>query len=168
MPSTATVKSRVVLLAGVVVAAAAGAAVLRTDLLLSRGFGNALDAPRPGLSFETAASKEPAKEGATAGDEGYWLTRAEVESPTPFAKPLAVGDRITISGQDGRQRQLEVVDLKAIGGHAARAAGPGLPRLLLVTCRVASEGVGKAEAPVRFIVEAEPAEPAPPAPAKAL
>lgn len=168
MPSTATVKSRVIVLAGLAAAAVTGAAVLSTDLLLTRGFGNALDAPRPGLTFDTAASKEPAKEGATAGDEGYWLTRAEVESPTPFAKPLAVGDRITISGQDGRQRQLEVVDLKAIGGHAARAAGSGHLGLLLVTCRIAGDGAGAAQAPVRFIVEAEPVAPAAPAPAKAL
>ena len=110
-------KSRVVVLAGVAAAVAAGAAVLRTDLLLSRGFGNALDASRPGLSFETAAGKP---HGAGAGDEGYWLTRAEVESPTPFAKPLAIGDRITIAGRDGRERQLEVVDLKALGGHPTR------------------------------------------------
>ena len=27
------------------------------------------------------------------------------ESPSPFAKPLAVGDRITITGGDGRERR---------------------------------------------------------------
>jgi len=163
MASRTTVKSRLVVLAGVAVAVAAGAAVLRTDLLLSRGFGNALDASRPGLSFETTAGKPSAQ--AAVGDEGYWLTRAEVESPTPFAKPLGIGDRITIAGRDGRERQLEVVDLKAIGGHHVRATPAVHLRLLLVTCRVVGEG---AEAPVRFIIEAEPAEPAAPAPAKAL
>src|SRR5436190_5012245 len=160
MTSSATVKSRVIVLAGVAVAAAAGAVALHTDLLLSRGFGHALDAPRPGLSFDTVAAKEPAP-GAAAGDEGYWLTRAEVESPTPFAKPLAVGDRITIAGRDGRERHLEVVDLKAIGGNAARAARATHPRLLLVICRVTGETTDRADAPVRFIIEAEPpAEPA--------
>ena len=166
MASTATVKSRVIALAGIAVVVAAGAAVLRTDLLLSRGFGNALDTLRPGLSFETTASKQPAQ--GAAGDEGYWLTRAEVESPTPFAKPLAIGDRITIAGRDGRERQLEVVDLKAIGGNHVRATPAAHPRLLLVTCRVTGEAVDRADAPVRFIVEAEPAEPAAPTPAKAL
>ena len=107
---------------------------------------------------------KPSPQGAV-GDEGYWLTRAEVESPTPFAKPLAIGDRITIAGRDGRERHLEVVDLKAIGGHHVRATPAVHMRLLLVTCRVVGEG---AEAPVRFIIEAEPAEPAAPAPAKAL
>jgi len=167
MTSSATVKSRVIVLAGVAVAAAAGAVALRTDLLLSRGFGHALDTPRPGMSFDTVAAKEPAP-GAAAGDEGYWLTRAEVESPTPFAKPLAVGDRITIAGRDGRERHLEVVDLKAIGGSPVRTGSAAHPRLLLVTCRVAGEGADRVEAPVRFIVEADPAVPAVPAPAKAL
>jgi hypothetical protein len=166
MVSRATLKSRLTVLAGIAVAAAAGAALARTDLLLSRGFGNALDVQRPGLTFEVVTAKgQP--QSAAAGDEGYWLTRAEVESPTPFAKPLTVGDRITISGHDGAERQLEVVDLKAIGGGSARA-GQMHPRLLLVTCRVAGDASARAEAPVRFIVEAEPPIPATPAPAKSL
>jgi hypothetical protein len=166
MPRAATVKSRVFPLAGVAAVVAAGAAALHTDLLLDRGFGKALHAPRAGLSFEATTSKEPAA-GATVGDEGYWLTRAEVESPSPFAKALAVGDRISISGRDGRQRELEVVDLKVVGGPAARGVGAALPRLLLVTCRVSGEA-GDGQAPVRFIVEGAPADPRTPAPAKAL
>ena len=163
MASRTTLKSRLVVLAGIAVAVAAGAAVLRTDLLLSRGFGNALDASRPGLSFETTAGKPSAQ--AAVGDEGYWLTRAEVESPTPFAKPLAIGDRITIAGRDGRERQLEVVDLKAIGGHHVRTT----PAVHLRLCSSPAVSPARArEAPVRFIIEAEPAEPAAPAPAKAL
>jgi len=108
MASNATSKSRVIVLSkthaivvtGFALAAAAGVGVMRSDLLLNRGFGHALEASRPGLSFDTVATKAPAK-GATVGDEGYWLTRADVESPSPFAKPLAVGDRITIAGRDG-------------------------------------------------------------------
>ena len=167
MASNVTFKSRVIVMTAVAVAVAAGAGVLRSDLLLNRGFGNALEASRPGLSFDTVATKAPTL-GATVGDEGYWLTRAEVESPTPFAKPLAVGDRITIAGRDGRERQLEVVDLKAVGGNATRAIHAGGMRLLLVTCRVTGDGADQAAAPVRFIIEAEPAAPALPAPAKAL
>ena len=166
MASSANVKACVLGLAGIAVAAAGVAALARTDVLLSRGFGDALDASRPGLSFAAAPAKDRAQ-GIAGGDEGYWLTRAEVESPTPFAKPLSVGDRITIAGQDGRQRQLEVVDLKAIGGQSAHTERHGHPRLLLVTCRVTGEG-DRAESLVRFIVEAEPAVPAAPAPAKAL
>jgi hypothetical protein len=173
MASNATSKSRVftvsraIVVTGFALAAAAGVGVIRSDLLLNRGFGHALEASRPGLSFDTVATKAPAK-GATVGDEGYWLTRAEVESPSPFAKPLAVGDRITIAGRDGRERQLEVVDLKAVGGNAARVLRSGAMRLLLVTCRVTGEGTDRADAPVRFIIEAEPAAPALPSAAKAL
>jgi hypothetical protein len=168
MIGRATLKGRVTVLAGLAVAVAAGAAAARTDLLLNRGFGNALETERPGLSFQATVAKPPAQ--APAGDEGYWLTRAEVESPSPFAKALAVGDRISIAGQDGRQRQLEVIDLKAIGGNPGRAGRtPGQPHLMLVTCRVSGETSERAEAPVRFIIEAEAsAEPAAPAPAKAL
>jgi len=172
MRSEPTAKSRLIVVSGMALALAAGAAVLRTDLFLDHGFGKALEAPRPGLSFDTAAAKERAQ-ATTAGDEGYWLTRAEVESPAPFAKPLAIGDRITIAGRDGRERQLEVVDLKAIGGNLVRA-GTEHVRLLLVTCRVVGQIGGQAadraaEAPVRFIIEAGPSEPpAAPAPAKAL
>ena len=166
MASRATSKGRIFAAAGLAVAVMAGAGVLRSDLLLNRGFGQALEASRPALSFDTSTA-DPRPQSTTVGDEGFWLTRAEVESPTPFAKPLAVGDRITISGREGRERQLEVVDLRSVGGNA-RGTGSHALRLLLVTCRVSGDGADQASAPVRFIIEAEPAAPARPAPAKAL
>jgi len=167
MASSPTLKSRVMMLTGIAVAIAAGATVLRTDLLLSRGFGHALEAPRPGLSFDATAPKV-LQQGVTVGDEGYWLTRAEVESPAPFGKPLAVGDRITIAGRDGRERQLEVMGLKLVGDNPGRANRALPMRLLLVTCRVTGETGERADAPVRFIIEAEPASLALPTAAKAL
>ncbi len=163
--------SRMIVLSGLALALAAGAGLARTDLFVGPGFGKALEKPRAGLSFDSAATRARA-EATAAGDEGYWLTRAEVESPGPFAKPVAIGDRITIAGRDGGERQLEVVDLKAIGGNLVRT-GTDHVRLLLVTCRVVGPAGGqpaeRAEAPVRFIVEAGPQPmPATPAPAKAL
>jgi hypothetical protein len=90
-----------------------------------------------------------------------------VESPAPFAKPLALGDRITISGRDGRDRQLEVADLKPLGEvHSRVSTGLGQARLLLVTCRVI--GAKQDDAPVRFIIEAGSTELSAPQPAKAL
>ena len=65
--ASSTMKSRVVVLAGVAAAVAAAAAVMHTDLMLSRGFGNALDASRPGLSFETAAGKPSARTPSSTG-----------------------------------------------------------------------------------------------------
>jgi len=168
MASNATWRGRLIAMTGcatAIVVAAVG--VLRSDVLLNRGFGYALQTARPGLSFDGSTTKAQDRASAV-GDEGYWLTRSEVESPAPFAKPLAVGDRITIAGHDGRERQLQVVDLRAVGGNAARPARSGGMRLLLVTCRVTGEAGDRADAPVRFIIEAEPVARALPAPAKAL
>jgi hypothetical protein len=61
-----------------------------------------------------------------------------------------------------------VLDLKAVGGSAARVMRSNAMRLLLVTCRVTGEGADPADAPVRFIIEAEPVARPLPAPAKAL
>jgi len=165
--SRRTPDSRALVLTGLAVAgAAAGASALGSGALLSHGFDQALEAPRPGLSLVAPAKDAGAR--STVGDEGYWLTRAEVESPAPFAKPLSVGDRITISGREGRERHLEVVDLKVIGRAPGQASSAVAMRLLLVTCRVTGEASERADAPVRFIIEAEPEAPRMPAPAKAL
>ena len=152
-----------VLLSTVVGALAVAAGVLYSDRLLSDGFDRALALSRDGLSFDAVPSRRPSP--TAAGDEGFWLTRAEVESPAPFAKPLAVGDRITILGSDGRERRLEVVDLKTVGGNAGRSAPRG--RLLLVSCRVTGKASESAEATVRFLIEAAAPESVS-APAKAL
>ena len=151
---------RLLLIAGCAVAAFAGAGAWRADLMVSHGFGKVLGAQNAPLPFEAAASGS--QRAANVGDEGYWLTRAEVESPAPFAKRLAVGDRITISGQDGRERVLEVVDLKSIGEPLTKVVTGTTPmRLLLVTCRTIDGSERDTHTPVRFIVEGEPAE-APP------
>jgi hypothetical protein len=154
-------KVHAIVLASAAVAVVAAAGALNSDFLLARGFGKALQNAAPALSFDTVQRNGPAQ-GVASGSEGYWLTRAEVESSSPFASPLAVGDRITIAGRDGHERRLEVTDLKSIGDHAARGAQL---RLMLVTCRVADPG--SEEATVRFIIEAEPHVPLQP-PAKAL
>ncbi len=159
-------KGRTIVLVGAAVAVVAGAGALRSDQLLSRGFGKAFHNSAPALSFDTAAPKSATQAAASgSGDEGYWLTRAEVESPSPIAKAFAVGDRITITGRDGNARQLEVMDLKAIGDHPVRGAQL---RLMLVTCRVAGADPASEEATVRFIIEAEPPAQTLQQPAKAL
>lgn len=170
MVSKMKIGVRGVVVAGLAVAALTGAGVglMRSDLLLTRGFDRALESPRSNLSFErTHARGQPSS--TTAGDEGYWLTRSDVESPMPFGKSLAAGDRITITGQDGRERRLEVVDLKAIGENPTQAAVASL-HLMLVTCRVTAETAGDKETLVRFIIEADNNNSVRslPAPAKAL
>ena len=157
MAWTAIRNGRLLLIGGCVAAALVVSGALRADLMVSHGF-NAVSGKGLTTSFG-ALSRVSTRATSHVGDEGYWLTRAEVESPIPFAKQLAVGDRITISGRDGRQRVLEVVDLRSLGEPLTKAvAGASSMRLLLVTCRIVDEAGREASAPVRFIIEGEPAE----------
>jgi hypothetical protein len=137
--------NRMLALAGLTLLVAAGFATFNSESLLSRDFGSALATSRPGLTL----SSQP------AGD-GFWLSRTEVESPTPFGKPLSIGARITITGIGGHEQQLEVVDLKALNTNITRVGtSAAQPRLVLVTCRL----VGKSdEGPVRFLIEADEEE----------
>jgi len=166
MLRNAALKGRLVLAAGGAVAVLAAAGAWRADLMVSHGFAKAFGSQ---VDLEPLENQRSAKvQGATqSGDEGYWLTRAEVESPALFDKRLSVGDRITIAGRDGRERNLEVVDLRVIGESLIRTVAGAAPmRLLLVTCRiVGGESGQEAKVPVRFIIEGEPSEPAAPPPA---
>jgi hypothetical protein len=164
-----TRKGRLFVLAASAVAFMAAAGALRADLMVRHAFGKALGTQKAVLPFEPAVAGGGAA-GPMVGDEGFWLTRSQVESPAPFAKQLAVGDTITIADRGGRERKLEVVDLKPIGDVLAKTGTGAASRLLLVTCRIVGAGEREGAAPVRFIIEGE-AEPAPmpqPPAAKAL
>jgi len=167
MLRSAASKGRLALLAGGAAAALLAATAWRADLMVSHGFNKA---------FGGQAVLTPLEPQRTAGtgaaqdrDAGYWLTRSEVESPALFDRQLAVGDRITIAGRDGRERILQVVDLKVVGEPLVQAVAGAAPmRLLLVTCHiVGGDGEQSAKVPVRFIIEGEPSEPALPRPASA-
>ena len=157
MAWTAIRNARLLLIAGCTAAAVVAGGALRADLIVSHGFNAA---PGRGLTTAfTGPSQVSARATSPVGDEGYWLTRAEVENPIPFAKQLAVGDRITINGRDGHQRVLEVIDLRSLGEPLTKAVTGAHPmRLLLVTCRIVDEANREAGAPVRFIIEGEPTE----------
>lgn len=149
-------KHHLLVTSALLVAAVAGAVIAQTPLSMSEGFEKALNTSRAELSFKPHTDNRP-------GDEGYWLTRAEMQSPALFAKPVAIGDRITISGNDGETRRLEVVDVKSVGNAPA---GHDAVSLLLVTARVQDEAAEKST--VRFIVEGQLAKPPQQAAAKAL
>jgi hypothetical protein len=156
MAWTAIRNGRLLLIGGCAAAAVVAGGALRADLMVSHGF-NTVDGKGP-TSF-TALSRITSRTASPVGDEGYWLTRADVENPIPFAKQLSVGDRITITGQDGRQRVLEVSDLRSLGEPLTNAVTGTHPmRLLLVTCRIIDENNREAGAPIRFIIEGEPTE----------
>ncbi len=142
-------RSRLVPVAALALAAATGAVVARAPLSMSDGFEKALNTSRGELTFKPAAHTGDNK----PGDEGYWLTRAEMQSPPLFAKPVTVGDRIAIASADGIERKLEVVDVKAIGS-APKAKGTDTVSLMLVTARVVDDGAQE-KLVVRFIVEGQ-------------
>ena len=108
--------------------------------------------------FEAALAKMPrARDAVAQGSQldrrNLWLSRSE-EAPLGLAGPVHPGDRIEISGHDGRRRVLEVTDVRAVDGlvqvdHEA-------PPLLMVSCREAGSSNGPI---VRFVVEAERPEP---------
>lgn len=152
MPRLRGLRGNLGLAAALAAATTTGFLLTRQPLSMSQGFEKALDTSRAELSFNPPASGHN-----RAGDEGYWLTRAEMQSPALFEKPVTVGDRITISGTDGLDRKLEVVDVKAIGDRLGKSVSSGL---VLVTCRT-HDGAAN-ETLVRFIVEGQPATPAKP------
>ena len=156
MAWTAIRNGRLLLVGGCMAAALATGAALRADLMVNHGFNTASGKD---LTSFAAPSRVSTQAASPVGDEGYWLTRADVENPIPFGKQLSVGDRITIAGRDGRQRILEVVDLRSLGEPLTKAVTGAHPmRLLLVTCRIVDETNREAGAPVRFIIEGEPTE----------
>lgn len=151
-------KGRCAVAVALFVAAVGGAVVSHTPLTMSQGFEKALHTSRSELTFKSPHDNKP-------GDEGYWLTRAEVQSHALFAKPVTVGDRITISGVDGVERKLQVVDVKAMGA-APKTGANDTVSLLLVTAQIADETADKAT--VRFIVEGQIAKLPPQPVSKAL
>ena len=159
-------KTRVTLLTACLIAGAAGAAVMRTDLLLGRSLGTALQQSSSELSFDGVQS---AARTAPVGDEGIWLTRATTDRSSPFAKPILVGDHITIASARGDSRQFEVTAMKALGADGTPAAEGNLApsRLMLVVCRLI-DASDREPRYVRFIVEMPAAEAAAPTQPKAL
>lgn len=86
-------------------------------------------------------------------------------------RELVAGDRIVLSGSDGRSDTLEVVSVMPLaaaleagaaplaqdGGFAARSRGPETApqsRLLLVTLRIIDQGRTGADRTVRLVIDA--------------
>jgi hypothetical protein len=170
MSQKATRNGRLIILGGCAAALLVTAGALRADLMVSDGFAKALGAAGTPAPFETATQNSALRSGQV-GDEGYWLTRSEVESPAPFAKHLAIGNRITVAAREGGERVLQIVDVKAIGEPLSRATADAAPlRLLLVTCLEVD--ATESQKPIRFIIEGETGEaaalPTPPSAPKTL
>jgi len=160
-------KSRVTMLTACLIAGAAGAGLMRTDVLLGRSLGTALQQSSSELSFEGV--QPAARGGAAVGDEGFWLARTSSDSAAPLSKPLLVGDHISISSAGGDSRQFEVTGMKALGPDGAPSTDGNLApsRLMLVVCRLV-EPPDREPRFVRFIVEMPAADAARPVQPKAL
>jgi hypothetical protein len=155
MLRTATQKGRLIVAAGSVVAAVAGVVALRADLMVGYGFTKALEVQKPVQPFELAI-RGGAPRLAKVGDEVYWLTHSEFPVAVASAGRVAVGDRIAVTGRNGRALHLEVIALKV--PLVAAASGPAPHGQVEVTCRVLN---GAHHELLRFVVKVE--EPKPPA-----
>ena len=69
----------------------------------------------------------------------------------PFAKPVAIGDRITIAS-GGHERKLHVVKVDQLDSSIVPASSANPAPLLLVTC---SDDSNPKARPVRFLIEAD-------------
>jgi hypothetical protein len=152
--------TRLLLIAGSAAVGASAAVALRADLMVSYGVDRALEARKVALPFEPGPPEARVAR-TEVGDEGYWLTAGGLDSEVLFDKRLAVGDRITIAGHDGRAHTIEVIEIKPVGAPILKiAADPAPVRLMQVTCRaVGAKGAEKEEL-VRFFIEVGGGKPA--------
>src|SRR5262245_55595493 len=99
MPQSAMQKGRLIVLAGCAAALVVTVCALRADLMVSHGFSKAFGTQGAPQSFDVTALSGTLEH---SGDH-YSLTRAEDGLLPHLAKRISVGDRITISGRDGRE-----------------------------------------------------------------
>src|SRR5262245_22211777 len=170
MLRTAAQKGRLIVAVGAVVAAAAGAGVMRADLMVGYTFHKALEVQKPVPPFELAGSGNLLRHGAV-GDEADWLSNAKFQTPVVASlgpnERLAVGDRIAITAdgrvrhvQNRRERHLEVVGV--VGAPLVPAAAAPRVRLQVI-CRIVDPARPETQSLVEFAVEAErPKPPTPP------
>jgi hypothetical protein len=139
-------------LIGLAICPILGLALTEAETVLSRNFNQALAQKVHFFAFTAPIGTRP-PDRALAGDEGFWLSRAEAELATPFIKTLTVGNRINISNGDGRDHTLEVVDVSALGSNLTSITTAGSDhKFVLITCRTGPEDGSRT---VRFIVEDE-------------
>jgi hypothetical protein len=149
--------SATALAATAVTLAGFGAGLGSGDRLVIAGFASALNA---GAAAPASAGARSGSLAQLSGSEAFWLDGARpalATMPVAWTAPFSIGDRVTISS-GGREQQLEVVDIRDIGGSAPEAGSDGSDAqpLLLVTCR----DVAAPEArPVRFVIEKNDAPP---------
>lgn len=128
-----------------VAAAGLGAAAVSLgngEAVVERGFQRAI------ANMDAKSPTRPLP--VVAGSEEFWLTHVVHDSTFTSTKPVAVGDRITISS-NGRDRVLNVTAIDKLDSKVLSVSSEGQAPLLLVTCRDETNPQGR---PVRFLIEA--------------
>jgi hypothetical protein len=138
---------------GLALAGLGGAALIlgNSDAVVERGFQRAL--------AEMTADQTTARKSTTvAGSEDFWLTHVVHKNAPLTAKPVSIGDSVTISS-GGRERVFRVVDIDELDSKIIpiSSSSSRLARLLLVTCRDEADPNGR---PVRLVIEADDSSPA--------
>lgn len=128
------------------------ATVFRPEAVLDRGVEAVLAEVEPVASGRTSIASAPPQ--ALADSPHFWLSRLDDELPL-LSKQVQTGDRIDISGRNGR-RTLEIVDIREIGPSLTRVEITPGPRFLLVSCREVGSTNPRL---VRFIIEADALQP---------
>ncbi|MFA5899130.1 MAG: hypothetical protein WC829_08455 [Hyphomicrobium sp.] len=122
---------------------AAAVALGNGEAVVERGFQRAI-ASMDGKSTSNRAMP------VIAGSEEFWLTHVVHDAGSPTAaKPVTVGDRITISSK-GNQRVLNVVTVDRLDSQVLPISSERPTRMLLVTCR---DEANPQSRPIRFLVE---------------
>ncbi len=138
---------------GLALAGLGGAALTlgNSDAVVERGFERAL--------AKMADDQNGAGKSTTvAGSEDFWLTHVVHKGSPLTAKPVAIGDIVTISS-GGREQVLRVVDVDELDSKIIPISlSSSRPvRLLLVTCRDEANPNGR---PVRLVIEEDDSSPA--------
>lgn len=124
---------------------AAAVSIGNGEGVVARGFQSAI----AHMDVQTASAARVSP--VVAGTEDFWLSNVAHVGALD-AKPVSIGDRITISA-NGRDRVLNVVTVdRVIDNNVVPVSSAGRPTpLLLVTCRDESN---PRALPVRFVIEA--------------
>ena len=134
-----------------------GAAALNLgngDVFVERGFTRAFAS----MADKTgeAANLGKGTDVIIGASEQLRVTRAAHDPAAVFAKPVAIGDRITIAS-GGRERILHVVKVDQLDSAIVPTSSGHPAPLLLVTCQDEANATAR---PVRFLIESDETLPA--------
>ena len=123
------------------------------DVFVERGFTNAFAsmADKTGQDPKVSPTVGKGSDLIIGAGEQLRVTRAAHDPSAVFAKPVAIGDRITIAS-GGRERTLHVVKVDQLDSAIVPTSSGHPAPLLLVTCQDEANASAR---PVRFLIESD-------------